>query len=194
MAYFDHSAAAPPDPIILTRYFEAMQTSWYNPASIYPEGREAAKLIETCQERLNTTLAERAIPGMSGSAATWLLTSGASESIVTAIRGTLHQRGGKRSWTIGFAGDHQATLQTLKDLKQEEWPTTVLPINSKGEPDIDALETELQTRRKAGDVVRLVTILQVNNETGAVADIEAIHELRQQYAPASSVNANVVVK
>ena len=184
MPYFDHCATAPPNEEILSSYIDNMKQYWHNPASVYTEGVTAAKFIRDKRRELSSILAtdEEA----------WLFTSGATESIVTAICGTLRQRGGRRSRTIAFEGDHDAAGSALKAIRHDDWPVTMLPLAEGGRPDTEALEKELQERAATGEDIRLITVLLVSNETGAVADVDAIKELRRCYAPDALLHLDMV--
>lgn len=184
MPYFDHCATAPPNEEILSSYIDNMKLYWHNPASVYPEGVTAAKRIRDKRRELSEVLGT--------DEQSWLFTSGATESIVTAIRGSLRQRGGRRSRTIAFEGDHDAAGSTLKAIKHDSWPVAVLPLTGSGQPDTAALERELQECAAAGEDVRLITVLLVNNETGAVADVDTIKDLRRRYAPEALLHLDMV--
>lgn len=184
MPYFDHCATAPPNEEIYSNYIKNLNHYWYNPAAIYPEGMEAAKLIRETRRKLARRFGTHEHA--------WIQTSGATESVVTAIKGTLRQRGGKRSVTIAFEGDHDATNSTLKNIKHYDWPVTILPLTGEGHPDLEALEQELVRNLEAGEHVRLITVLYVNNETGAIADIEGVRDLRRRYARDALVHLDMV--
>ncbi len=98
-------------------------------------------------------------------------TSGATESNNLAIKGVadFYQRKGKHIVTM--ACEHKAVIEPCKALERQGYEVTFLKPQSNGVLSLDSLKAALRP-----DTV-LVSIMQVNNETGIVQDIAAISQL-----------------
>lgn len=98
-------------------------------------------------------------------------TSGATESNNLAIKGAaeFYQRKGKHIVTM--ASEHKAVIEPCKALERQGYEVTFLKPQSNGVLLLDDLKVALRA-----DTV-LVSIMQVNNETGIIQDIAAISQL-----------------
>jgi len=73
------------------------------------------------------------------------------------------------------AVEHPSVLEAAQRLKESGAEIVILPVLSDGSLDFDFLEEEL----KKG--LSLVSVMQVNNETGAISDIERVSKLTREY-------------
>lgn len=158
--YFDHSASAPMYPKVIDTISDIMKLHYANPSALHKSGVEAAKLVE----RARTSVAERfqAAPNEV------VFTSGGTESNNLAIRGTIANatRATKHVITTGI--EHASVYECVKQLEQQGVEVTILPVDSEGRASPEAVAGAMRK-----DTV-LVSVMHVNNETGAIQPIEQI--------------------
>lgn len=178
--YFDHTASGLVSDDILAFYSDALKEYNYNPASLHRDGREAKYAIQEACERIASCLdckAEEIV-----------VTSGASESINTAIAHTVrasHRRGGR---LLSFEGEHAATRESMRAWAElMSRPCLFLPETAEGKSDLQALVKALQEENTA-----LVSSMWVNNENGAINDPAAIAALTRKYAPTARIHIDAV--
>lgn len=164
--YLDYMATTPIDPQVIKKMIEYMgpEGAFGNPASsthIY--GKAAAMAVDEAREQVAQLLG-----------ATFediIFTSGATESNNLAIFGAAHfyQRKGKH--LITMQTEHKSVLDVFYQLEREGFQVTYLAPQADGLLDLQTLEAALTPE------TILVSVMQVNNETGVIQDIQAIGEL-----------------
>jgi cysteine desulfurase len=93
-------------------------------------------------------------------------TSGATESNNLAIFGTCPDR--SRSHIVSTAIEHHAVLEPLAELERRGCEVTYVRPESNGSVTVDAVLAEVRPQ------TRLVSVMHVNNETGAIQPIAGI--------------------
>lgn len=163
--YLDYAATTPVDPRVIKKMQDCLGVShWFgNPASLHPYGQEAREAVEEARSIVAAFI--QADP----SEVIW--TSGATESNNLAIKGaaSLYSRKGKHIITLKT--EHKAVLDTCQYLEKEGYSVTYLTPEANGLIDKEKLVNAFR------EETILVSIMQVNNETGLIHDIEAIAEL-----------------
>ena len=161
--YLDNSATTRVCDEAAEAALNAMQNIYGNPSSTHTKGREAKKLLDSSRKEIAHAL---------GCAADELIfTSCGSESDNTAIiRGAeSRQRTGKH--IISSSVEHDAVRRSLVLMEEKGFEVTYLTPDSKG-----AIRAEDVASVLRDDTV-LVSLMLVNNETGAVTDIEAVSDV-----------------
>ena len=159
MPYLDHAATTP-----LRDDVRAAMLPWLgvasNASSSHRAGRQARVAVERAREAVADVLG--AEPGEV------VFTSGGTEADNLAIRGVLTgaaRRHTGRGGLVTSATEHHAVLHTADALVADGHAVTVLPPGADGVVTPDAV----------GDAVTgetgLVSVMLINNETGAVADV-----------------------
>jgi cysteine desulfurase len=155
--YLDHNATTP----VRSEVVEAMEACLSgppgNPSSLHRFGRAARELREEARHRV--ALAARCEPG------SVVFTSGGTEADNLALRGVAGSR------LVSVATEHEAVLETLRDLRREGAEVTVLPVEESGAV---RLERIAETVRPGVD---LVSVMAANNETGVLQPVGAIGAL-----------------
>ncbi|HSR54350.1 MAG TPA: cysteine desulfurase family protein, partial [Acidobacteriota bacterium] len=163
MIYLDNNATTAVDP----RVFEAMKpfflSDYGNASSIHALGRSARTALEEARAHVARLVGVR-----SGEI---IFTSGGTESDNLALRGAAWQRRGQGRHIITSRTEHPAVLEACRQLQEEGFSVTFLPVDSSGLVDIEALDQDLQ---EYGDDTILVSIMYANNETGTLQPIEDI--------------------
>lgn len=158
--YLDNSATTPLCEAAKTAMREAMEC-YGNPSSLHPEGVRAGALLSEARRELGATVGLRGTlsPGQV------IFTASGTEADHLAICGTAYakprRKGGR---IITTDSEHSAVRKTLNALEGEGFEVVRIPTRG-GALDLDAYE------RALNDKTFLVSIMTVNNETGALYDI-----------------------
>ena len=170
--FLDHASTTPVRPKALEAYLEAL-AHLGNPSSVHAHGRETRELLEQARE----LLAQAA----DCDKAEVVFTSGGTESNNHAIKGIYWQRQMERprKYIISALTEHHALIDPIEWLEKHEGATPLwLPISKSGQPDLEIYKSWLA---EYGDGIALVSLMWVNNETGALWDIPAITALAKEY-------------
>lgn len=160
MIYFDYASTTPIRDEVVETYTKLLKTYYGNSDSLHDLGRESGKLMEQSRAQIAQLLHV--------SPQEILFTSCASESNNYATKGYAwkHMQRGKHiiSTCVEHSSIHNA-LEQLKDMFGFE--ITYLSVNAQGVVDIEELKRVLRK-----DTI-LVSMMMVNNETGAINPIKA---------------------
>lgn len=178
MIYLDNSATTKP----CNEAVEAMQTAltklWGNPSALYSFGFETAKALRGARHSVAAALG--AEPDRV------FFTSGGTEADNWAIMSTAKRFGKKNKHIITTAIEHHAVLNCMKELESQGFEVTYLQPNHLGEVTLDALKAALRK-----DTI-LVSIMMVNNETGAVMPIDKMAKLTRRMCPDAIFHTDAV--
>ena len=163
MIYLDSAATARPRAEAVAAVEHALKDCWGNPSASYGPGREARALLEESRKTLL-----RALGAKSG---TLVFTSGGTEADNMALRGAARLGRHRGKHVVSSLAEHDAVRKTLEQLAAEGWEVTLLPPDENGAVPLSAVENALRE-----DTV-LVSLMLVNNETGAVNDLAAVSRL-----------------
>ena len=162
--YLDHNATTPVDE----RVFEAMR-----PYFCQTFGNAASKghcFGWTAEAAVNKARAQAAaVLNAQPGCIVW--TSGSTEANNTAIKGVAAAMRHKGRHVITQAAEHKAVLDPCKRLAKEGFDLTVLPVDRRGQIDLDELRAALRA-----DTI-LVSIMWANNEVGTIYPIRRIGQL-----------------
>ena len=167
MIYLDYAATTPVDPTVAEHMMQhlTLEGIFANSGSIQHHLGEQA---DTAIEHARSSIAQQ----LHCKAKEIIFTSGATESNNLAIKGIAYSRKGKH--IITCLSEHKAVLDTCKQLEKEGYILTYLKPNIKGLIDLDELKNAIT------EETILVSIMQVNNETGIIQDIPVIAEITQE--------------
>ena len=158
--YLDNAATTQPLPMIQQMLEEYIQTEWYNPSARYvPATRAAQKMDE----------ARKQIADLFGYGYQVLFTASGTEADNTVIF-----RGAQKRKSMHFVTDraeHPAVYEAMNKLAASGYDVTFVPTDSRGQVDPQTVADAVRE-----DTV-LVSIMHVNNETGAVNDIAAMAQM-----------------
>ena len=169
--YLDNSATTPLCEDAVIAMTEAMAI-YGNPSSLHSMGLAAERLVEEARSRVGTALGVRVMkPGQ------LIFTSCGTEANNLAIRGCAYAKA-RRSANkiITTDSEHPATENTLHALESEGY--RVVRIATGG----GVLDME-QVKRELDADTFLVTMMMVNNETGALYDVSSVFSLAKQRNP-----------
>ena len=175
--YLDNSATTRPSPEVRRTLMQAMDTEWYNPSSLYRPSMEVQKK----QESIRALCLHAA--GADGQSL--VFTGSGTEADNLAILGRMARlRGGGR--VLFSCVEHPAVLMCRQELEKAGWAVETVAVTPDGRVDLQKLEEQLSSD------VRLLVIMQVNNETGAVQPLEEITRLRDRLSPECSIHVDGV--
>lgn len=167
MLYFDHCASTPPYDEVINTLAEVMKAHYANPSSLHRAGTEADKLIERSRALLGEMFGVKPEE--------WLFTSGGTESNNLAIKGVAKQYRSRGNHLITTQIEHASVYDAFKQLEQEGYRVTYLPVNGTGHVDLEQLRLALT------DETLLVSIMQVNNEVGSIQPLAEIGQLLKKH-------------
>ncbi|MDR2446992.1 MAG: cysteine desulfurase [Treponema sp.] len=167
--YFDWAATAPPDPLGV---IEIGKKSFGNPSSRHEEGRAARRMLEDARERCARVL------GVSAEQLYW--TSGGTEANALVLYSLLLR---PRINAILFSAvEHPSVRENCFMLERLGKRIAPIPVEPDGRVTAACLEKTLEKHPDAG----FAAVMAVNNETGAVNNIEEIAEYLRQRRIAGS--------
>lgn len=154
MKYFDNCATTTVDDEVITAMNKIHKELFFNPSSLSASALQAKNLIEDSRE-----IVAKCIGAQKSEI---LFTSGGSESNNTAIFGSLRNNKGK---IITSKTEHASVFYTLNEMKNRGFDIVYAPLNGDGSVKTEKFEDLID------DETRLVALMHVNNETGAINDI-----------------------
>ena len=168
--YLDNSATTKICPEALKKYIEVSENEFGNPSSLHGMGVNAEKELDATRSEIRSSLKDKD--------ATVIFTSSGSEANNLAITGRAfskerYKRGAK---IITTDSEHASVSSPITNLEQMGFKIARIPTKM-GVVDLDALEREMTS-----DVI-LVTVMMVNNETGALYNIRAISDVMKANSP-----------
>lgn len=163
--YLDWNATGPLLPEVRDQMQQALEGVPGNASSIHQHGQRARSEVE----RARRALAE----AVGAPAQAVVLTGGATESNNQVLRS--HARRTDEPRILCTAVEHPSVLEVVEQLGEEGIDVDVVPVDGRGQPDLQALEASLR------EGTTLVSAMWANNETGAVLPVHEIGELADEY-------------
>ena len=160
MVYLDNAATTQVCPEAARAALEAMTEHFGNPSSTHAPGRQAREALRAARQAVAESLGARPEE--------IFFTSGGSEGDNWAIRGGCHLMRHKGKHIISSLTEHDAVRRTLDAMQAQGYEVTRLAPGPDG-----AVAPEDVAAALRPDTV-LVSLMLVNNETGAVTDIPAV--------------------
>ena len=178
MIYLDNSATTKPCKEAVEAMISAMTEGWGNPSALYGFGIDAAHALRTARHQVAAALG--AEPDRV------YFTSGGTEADNWAIYGTVKRLGKRGKHIITTAIEHHAILNCMKDLEAQGFEVTYLQPDGLGRISLEALKSALRK-----DTI-LVSVMMVNNETGAVMPISQMAKLTHKLCPNAFFHTDAV--
>ena len=178
MHYLDNSATTQVCPEAAQAALQAMTVCFGNPSSTHTVGREAKKLLDN--SRKSVAKAIGCTP------AELIFTSCGSESDNWALLGGAEAMKRKGKHIISSQAEHDAIRRSLDLLEEQGYEVTRLKPGRDGAVSAEAVREALRE-----DTV-LISLMLVNNETGAVTDIAGIARAVREAGNASLIHTDAV--
>jgi len=177
-SYLDNSATTVCSKRATDLMVKLLTEDYGNPSAMHTKGVVAENYIKEARNKIAKTLKvdEKEI----------YFTSGGTESNNMALIGAAlaNKRAGNHLITTGI--EHASVYATMEYLKEEGFDVTFLPVDHDGVIDLEYLENALRE-----DTI-LVSIMQVNNEIGAVEPIEEVAKLIKKKSPKALLHVDAI--
>ncbi len=163
--YMDYQSTTPIDPRVIDRMVEVMKNDYGNPHSrSHAFGWKAEEIVENARLQVAKLINanEKEI----------FFTSGATESNNIAIKGVakFYENLDKKH-IITLTTEHKCVINSCRDLEQDGFKITFLPVQKNGLVDLNLLESAITNQ------TALVSIMAVNNEIGVIQPLAEIGAL-----------------
>lgn len=178
MIYLDNSATTRPCAEAVAAMTQALTESWGNPSALYSFGIDTARQLRAARHQVEAA--------MGAEHDRVFFTSGGTEADNWAIFGTARRMGKRGKHIITTAIEHHAILNAVKELEAQGFAVTYLQPDSLGQISLESLKAALRP-----DTI-LVSVMMVNNETGAVMPISQMAKLTHRCCPDAIFHTDAV--
>ncbi len=174
MIYLDNAATTRPSTGALESAKSFLTENYFNPSALYGGGFAVNGKIKQAREFLLSAVADPLEYEL-------IFTSCGTEADNQAVFSTV-----KRGNFVTTEGEHAAIYATAKELKNRGTDVRFAPLNQDGSVNAEAL---LQL---VDEKTTLVSVIHVNNETGAINDISALAKAVKKKNPRALFHADGV--
>lgn len=176
MIYLDNSATTKPCAEALAAVALAMTDCFGNPSSRYTLGLEAERLLASSREAVASSL--------HADAKNIIFTSGGTESDNLAILGGTNIKAGNHAVTTSI--EHPAVLNAFAELERRGFDVTYVSPDSEGVVTFDAVDQAITSKTS------FVSVMHVNNETGALMPVDRLSAMIKRKAPRALFHTDAV--
>ena len=176
-AYLDNSATTKPSEVVTAAVRGLMEDGWYNPSALYKPALEIQKRLDSVREACLKAA------GAEGQKV--IFTSGGTEADNLALLGRL-KTCRKPGRVLISSVEHPAVSACAEEIRRMGHTVEEIPASRNGRVDLASLEGMLD------ESVLMISVMQVNNETGAAEPLAEIAKLRNQYAPGAAIHVDGV--
>lgn len=152
--FLDNASTSKPDERALKLATDYYLKNYHNPSSLYKEGVEVSLFLEKIREKLLSFF---------GIGYEVVFTSCGTESDNTVLEAY-----SKRGNIVISAGEHSAVYEKAKKLKEKGCDVRIAKLNKNGCVNEESLFSLVDENTK------LVSVIHINNETGAVNDVDKL--------------------
>lgn len=177
MIYLDNSATTRPFDEVIDKMSACMREEYFNPSAVYAPAMLAGRILTETREAIASQL---------GGRVKVVFTSGGTEADNLALLGTARALRGRKGHFITTKVEHPAILETAAELERLGHSVTYIGVNEEGTVDVDALVDAVR------EDTALVSVMQVNNEVGAVMPIEEISRRVKEKNPRTLIHVDGV--
>ena len=176
--YLDNAATTRVCPEAAEAAVYAMEACYGNPSSTHRKGREAAALLSRARAQVSGALGcrpeELVFTSCGSESDNWALLAGAEAA----------RRTGKH--ILSSAVEHDAVRKALDLLEQRGWEVTRLAPDKSGAIRVEDVAAALR------EDTALVSLMLVNNETGAVTDVAGVARLLRERGSRALLHTDAV--
>ena len=176
--YLDNSATTKPCDKAIENIQHALTVNWGNPSSLHRLGMNAENEISLAREKLAAALKCRTQE--------IIFTSSGTEANNTAILGAAYKgiKRGKRIITTAI--EHPSVLETFKRLGEQGFEFVILKPDKNGKIPLSEVENAVNEQTV------LLSMMLVNNETGAVQPVAEASKILHQKARFALMHCDAV--
>lgn len=169
--YLDNSATTPVCDSAIKNALFAFREEWGNPSALYSRGMNAEGLLTKTREAVAKMLNARSDE--------IFFTGCGTESNNTAIFGAAKKLRKRGNRIVTSAVEHPSVKEPMKRLEEEGFEVIYLPVGSEGKVE------EAQMRAAINEKTILVSLMAVNNETGAIQPVDRVKDIiKEKGSPA----------
>ena len=165
--YFDNAATTRLDNDVLREMLPYSNVVFGNASSSYKLGRNSKNAIESSRLKVANILGCKTNEVY--------FTSGGTESDNTALKGIARANRHKGNHIITSSIEHPAVLESCKELEDEGFFITYLPVDSNGFVSLSELENNITNS------TILISVMYANNEIGTIQPIKEIGAIAHKY-------------
>lgn len=166
--YLDNASTTYVSSEVLAEMLPCFNSIYGNSNSLHSFGREASAITDRARDRI-----AHAINAAKSNEI--YFTSGGTEADNWAIKGIAHAYSNKGKHIITSAIEHHAVLDACKQLEEEGYEVTYLPVDRSG------LVNMVELLRSIRKDTTLISVMAVNNEVGTIQNIKAIAKIAHDY-------------
>lgn len=175
MIYLDNAATTAMYPECLDSFKKYGVEKFFNPSAVYAPSVEVTKVLKEARREILS-----ALHAPDGNV---VFVASGSEADNLALFGTKKPKGGK---IVTTAGEHSAVINSVAELSARGYEVLYAPLLPDGKVNLTELENLLDEN------VCLVSVMHVNNETGAVNDLKAVSKLVRKRSPSAVFHSDGV--
>ena len=164
--YMDNSATTKPDPEVVSVMLPYFNEYFGNASSLHSFGQEAARALNQSRQQVADLLGAQPDE--------IIFTSGGTESDNLALKGIAYLKKNAGKHIITSVVEHPAILNTCKNLQDNGFKVTYLPVDDQGLIEPNDVEDAII------DDTILISIMHANNEIGTIQPIEDISRLAHE--------------
>jgi cysteine desulfurase len=166
--YLDYQATTPCDPRVVEKMIPHFTDNFGNPHSRnHAFGWKAEEAIETARAQVAHLIG--------ANPKEIVFTSGATESNNLALKGVLNFYKETKNHIITTVTEHKCILDTCRNLEEQGFEVTYLPVQTSGLVDLDLL------RKAITDKTVMVSIMAVHNEIGVIQPLKEIGAICREH-------------
>ncbi|ERT68113.1 cysteine desulfurase family protein [Cetobacterium somerae] len=164
--YLDNNATTKMDPKVLEAMMPFLTEEYGNAFSMHLFGKETGIAVSEAREKIATLLKVKPEE--------IIFTASGTESDNIAVRGVAKAYKNRGNHIITSSIEHPAIKNTFKDLEQDGYKVTFIPVDSNGVIDVKALEEAITPE------TILISMMHANNEVGTIEPIKEIGEIAKK--------------
>lgn len=162
--YLDAQSTTPLDPRVLDKMLPYLTSYYGNPHSrTHAYGWESEEAMEDARKEVADLIG--------ADPKEIVFTSGATESNNISVKGVARFYKSKKNHVITTQTEHKCVLDSCRQLENEGFTVTYLPVNEKGRVSMEELDKAITPN------TALVSIMTVNNEIGVIQPMDEIGRL-----------------
>ncbi len=166
--YLDYNATTPVDAVVLKRMLPFFEQHFGNPSSKgHALGWAAEEAVSIAREEIADLLG--------GAPEEITFTSGATESLNTAIKGIARSRRTKGRHIVTTNAEHSAVLESCRALERDGFSVTYLPVDSDGRVSTSQLAEAITPE------TILACVMWANNEIGTINPVDELAATAQRH-------------
>ena len=155
MIYFDNAATTRPDAESVSAAQRYLNEDFFNPSALYREGFEVHRVLNDARRRILACIAPQGFE---------LIFTGSGTEADNQVIFSAARRGN----FVTTEGEHAAVYASAKELARRGMEVRFARLRADGSVDADDLLS------KVDENTSLVSVIHVNNETGAVNDVAGL--------------------